>query len=52
VLVFSDMLGLYEPFVPKFVKQYMDGATIVKEAISAYKTEVQNRDFPNENFIY
>jgi 3-methyl-2-oxobutanoate hydroxymethyltransferase len=52
VLVFSDMLGLYEPFVPKFVKQYMNGATIVKEAVSNYKNEVQNKEFPNENFIY
>ncbi len=52
VLVFSDMLGLYEPFVPKFVKQYMNGAAAVKEAVSNYKTEVQNKEFPNENFIY
>jgi 3-methyl-2-oxobutanoate hydroxymethyltransferase len=52
VLVFSDMLGLYEPFVPKFVKQYMNGAMVVKEAVSNYKTEVQNKEFPNENFIY
>ena len=52
VLVFSDMLGLYEPFVPKFVKQYMNGAAAVKEAVSNYKTEVQNKEFPNENYIY
>jgi 3-methyl-2-oxobutanoate hydroxymethyltransferase len=52
VLVFSDMLGLYEPFVPKFVKQYMNGAEAVKEAVASYKVEVQNKEFPNENFIY
>jgi 3-methyl-2-oxobutanoate hydroxymethyltransferase len=52
VLVFSDMLGLYEPFVPKFVKQYMNGATAVKEAVSNYKTEVQNRGFPSDEYIY
>ncbi|MDD2781387.1 3-methyl-2-oxobutanoate hydroxymethyltransferase [Sulfuricurvum sp.] len=52
VLVFSDMLGLYEPFVPKFVKQYMNGASSVKKAVSNYKTEVQNKEFPNENYIY
>lgn len=52
VLVFSDMLGLYEPFVPKFVKQYTNGATVVKEAVNIYKNEVQNREFPDENFIY
>jgi 3-methyl-2-oxobutanoate hydroxymethyltransferase len=52
VLVFSDMLGLYEPFVPKFVKQYMNGAAAVKEAVKTYKIEVQNKEFPNEKFIY
>jgi len=52
VLVFSDMLGLYEPFVPKFVKQYMDGAKAVKESVAKYSEEVQNRSFPNENHVY
>jgi 3-methyl-2-oxobutanoate hydroxymethyltransferase len=52
VLVFSDMLGLYEPFVPKFVKQYMDGASTVKQAVKNYATEVQNKTFPDENHVY
>ncbi len=52
VLVFSDMLGLYEPFVPKFVKQYMNGAGAVKEAVGKYSEEVQNCSFPDENHVY
>lgn len=52
VLVFSDMLGLYEPFVPKFVKQYMNAAQTVKEAVSEYAQEVQTRSFPDENYVY
>ena len=52
VLVFSDMLGLYEPFVPKFVKQYMNAAQTVKEAVENYKTDVQNKIFPDENYVY
>jgi 3-methyl-2-oxobutanoate hydroxymethyltransferase len=52
VLVFSDMLGLYEPFVPKFVKQYMNGAQAVQEAVKSYADEVQNRSFPDENYVY
>lgn len=52
VLVFSDMLGLYEPFVPKFVKQYLNGATLVKESVKTYADEVQSRSFPDENHIY
>lgn len=52
VLVFSDMLGLYEPFVPKFVKQYMNGAAAVKEAVQHYADEVKTRAFPDENYVY
>ena len=52
VLVFSDMLGLYEPFVPKFVKQYMNGARAIKEAVQKYADEVQTRSFPDENHVY
>jgi len=52
VLVFSDMLGLFEAFTPKFVKKYMDGATLVKEAIANYASEVQNKEFPTEEYTY
>jgi 3-methyl-2-oxobutanoate hydroxymethyltransferase len=52
VLVFSDMLGLFEAFTPKFVKKYMDGATLVKNALAEYADEVQNRTFPKEEHTY
>jgi 3-methyl-2-oxobutanoate hydroxymethyltransferase len=52
VLVFSDMLGLYEPFVPKFVKQYMSGAEAVKAAVTQYKEEVTARTFPAQEHTY
>ncbi len=52
VLVFSDMLGLFEDFTPKFVKQYIDGATIVKEAIKNYADEVVAKEFPKEEHTY
>ncbi|NOQ29546.1 MAG: 3-methyl-2-oxobutanoate hydroxymethyltransferase [Helicobacteraceae bacterium] len=52
VLVFSDMLGLFEEFTPKFVKKYIDGATIVKNAVSEYKKEVSSRSFPQEIHTY
>ncbi|MHC3995201.1 3-methyl-2-oxobutanoate hydroxymethyltransferase [Thiomicrolovo sp. ZZH C-3] len=52
VLVFSDMLGLYEPFVPKFVKQYLQGADAVKAAVTQYKEEVAARTFPAEEHTY
>jgi len=52
VLVFSDMLGLFEEFTPKFVKKYLDGATLVKNAMQEYAEEVQNRAFPAEEHTY
>jgi len=52
VLVFSDMLGLFEEFTPKFVKKYLDGATLVKDAIEHYSDEVKNREFPQEIHTY
>ncbi len=52
VLVFSDMLGLFEAFTPKFVKKYLDGASLVKEALQEYATEVQTKTFPTQEHTY
>ena len=52
VLVFSDMLGLFEEFTPKFVKKYIDGASLVRDAVSTYADEVQKREFPSEIHTY
>ena len=52
VLVFSDMLGLFEAFTPKFVKKYLDGARLVKDAVRTYAGEVKVRDFPQKEHTY
>ena len=52
VLVFSDMLGLFEEFTPKFVKKYIDGASLVKEAVKQYSDEVVAKEFPQEIHTY
>ncbi len=52
VLVFSDMLGLFEAFTPKFVKKYLNGASLVKEAVANYKTEVEAKSFPAQEHTY
>ena len=52
VLVFSDMLGLFEEFTPKVVKKYIDGASIVKDAIQNYSDEVKTKQFPTEEHTY
>ncbi|MBW2042822.1 MAG: 3-methyl-2-oxobutanoate hydroxymethyltransferase [Deltaproteobacteria bacterium] len=46
VLVTHDMIGLFDKFVPKFVKQYLQIRTIIVEAMEAYKKDVQQGTFP------
>lgn len=52
VLVFSDMLGLFEEFTPKFVKKYLDGASLVKDAMKNYSDEVKSKEFPQDIHTY
>ncbi|MDL0089514.1 3-methyl-2-oxobutanoate hydroxymethyltransferase [Campylobacter gastrosuis] len=52
VLVFSDMLGLYQGFKPKFVKEYLDGKTLIKNAVKTYANEVKSQKFPTDEFSY
>ncbi|CAA6802945.1 MAG: 3-methyl-2-oxobutanoate hydroxymethyltransferase (EC [uncultured Campylobacterales bacterium] len=52
VLVWSDMLGLYQEFKPKFVKQYLNGAELVQNAVKEYVKEVKSRKFPSEEYTY
>lgn len=46
VLVVDDMLGLFTPFKPKFVKRYADLGTEADRAIAAYAADVRARTFP------
>ena len=52
VLVYHDILGLYERFTPKFVKQYLNLAPMIKEAIEQYKTDVENGTFPGPEYAF
>jgi len=52
VLVWSDMLGFFEDFTPKFVKKYIDGASLVKNAVKEYDTEVKEKKFPTDEYTY
>lgn len=46
VLVVNDILGMFDKFIPKFVKKYADLNVAMKEAISQYIDEVKNGTFP------
>ena len=46
VLVTHDMVGLFDKFVPKFVKQYTRIRPMILEALAEYKKEVVSGVFP------
>jgi 3-methyl-2-oxobutanoate hydroxymethyltransferase len=52
VLVFHDLVGFYEGEKPKFVKEYANIASIIKEALSRYIEEVKSGKFPDEAHSY
>jgi len=46
VLVTHDLVGLFDKFIPKFVKQYVQIRPVILEALTRYKQEVQSVAFP------
>ncbi|WP_163337967.1 3-methyl-2-oxobutanoate hydroxymethyltransferase [Desulfopila sp. IMCC35008] len=46
VLVVNDMLGMFEKFIPKFVKQYQQLAPMIREGVKQYVSEVRDGSFP------
>lgn len=52
VLVFQDMVGMYENLKPKFVKTYAEVGTAIKEAVSRYDQEVKSGQFPEEKHTF
>lgn len=46
VLVFHDVLGLFDRFTPKFVKKYAELRPAMLEALQAYRQEVETGQFP------
>ena len=52
VLVYHDLVGLFERFTPKFVKQYVNLSPEIKEALIQYKTEVEEGTFPGPEHTF
>ncbi|WFF73399.1 3-methyl-2-oxobutanoate hydroxymethyltransferase [Proteiniclasticum sp. QWL-01] len=52
ILVYQDMLGLFQDFVPKFVRQYANIGSIIVEAIGTYIHEVETGQFPAAEHTY
>ena len=52
VLVSHDLLGMFEKFVPKFVKAYANLAPQIREGVSAYLADVRQGQFPGEEHSF
>jgi 3-methyl-2-oxobutanoate hydroxymethyltransferase len=52
VLVYHDLLGLFEGQAPRFVKRYADVATEIRAALEAYVADVRSGAFPEERHTY
>jgi 3-methyl-2-oxobutanoate hydroxymethyltransferase len=52
VLVWHDLLGLYEGKAPRFVKRYANLAAAAQQAIEAYVADVREGRFPEEQHTY
>jgi len=52
VLIMHDMLGVFEVFVPKFVKKYANLAEQMVKAFEEYAKEVKEGKFPEKKHCY
>ncbi|GAB6161691.1 3-methyl-2-oxobutanoate hydroxymethyltransferase [Desulfothermus naphthae] len=52
VLVFHDLVGLFDRFVPKFVKQYANISKEIEKAILKFKEEVESGKFPGKEHSF
>jgi 3-methyl-2-oxobutanoate hydroxymethyltransferase len=52
VLVYHDLLGLYQGKAPRFVKRYAELAPVVQEALERFAADVRSGTFPGDEHTY
>lgn len=52
VLVTNDMVGLFDRFVPKFVKQYVKLSVSIADGLKKFKEEVEAGKFPDKEHSF
>jgi len=52
VLVYHDIVGLFERFTPKFVKQYIKLGPMIIDALKDFRREVEEGIFPSEEHTF
>lgn len=46
ILVYQDMLGMYDNFTPKFVRKFAEVGALMKQGVQEYCAAVQDSSFP------
>jgi 3-methyl-2-oxobutanoate hydroxymethyltransferase len=52
VLVFHDLLGIYEGHAPRFAKRYAEVKAEMVAGVAQYAAEVRDRSFPGPEHTY
>ncbi|MFA9556178.1 3-methyl-2-oxobutanoate hydroxymethyltransferase [Evansella sp. AB-rgal1] len=52
VLVFHDVIGYTQGYVPKFVKKYANVSDVIRESIRSFQEDVKKGDFPEEKHSF
>ncbi len=52
VLVTHDLLGMFEKFVPSFVKSYVNLAPQIRDAVQEYSNEVRDGRYPDDGHSF
>lgn len=52
ILVMSDLLGLFDRYVPKFARQYLNLRKEIRRALEDYRRDVESGRFPGEENVY
>ncbi len=52
ILVTDDITGKYRDFTPKFARKYADIGSIIKNAATSYRNDVEEGVFPSEAEIF
>ncbi len=48
ILVWHDLLGMNPGFEPRFVRKYLDGASLIKNALNQYNADIKEGSFPSQ----
>lgn len=52
VLVYHDLVGMFDKFKPKFVKRYLDAYELNLIAVKNFKSDVASKTFPSEEHSF